>query len=153
MTRVLKSAALSFFFTLCLTAAFITHRLHTRPRALAPRELFAAVSNQVTAIRRANFATAYGQSSNDVQQKFTLPQFEQMVRRQYSQLGKGGRIEFGRVDVDELNAIVEATIVTGDGLAESFEFALVAEGESWKVSGVRAIGLANQRQRAIGLRL
>lgn len=153
MTRVLKSAALSFVFTLCLTAACVTHRLHAHSTAPAARELFTAVSDQVSAIRRANFATAYGQSSNDVQQKFTLPQFEQMVRRQYSQLGKGGRIEFGRVDVDHLNATVEATLVTSDGLAESFEFALVAEGEAWKVSGVRAIGLANQTQRAIGIRL
>ena len=82
MNRLAKASLLLFFFSLCGVALFITHRVRERAPAPAPHELFAVVNDQLAAFRAADFPSAYRQAATGVQQKFTLPQFEAMVRRE-----------------------------------------------------------------------
>jgi len=121
--------------------------------APAPRELFAVVSDQLSALREANFAIAYQQATSDVQQKFTLPQFERMVRRQYSKLGKSGRVEFENANVDGATASVDVLLIEENGFSDGYEFTLLAESAGWKIGGVKALPGSVRRQGLVGLRL
>ena len=53
-----------------------------------PRALFAVVNDQLSAVRAADYASAYAYAANGMQQKFTLPQFERMFRRNYPHIAQ-----------------------------------------------------------------
>ena len=78
----------------------------TRPRR-CPHALFAVVNDQLSAFRAADYASAYSYAANGMQQKFTLPQFERMVRRNYADMAEARRVEFGSVRLDGATATVQ----------------------------------------------
>ncbi len=84
MSHAAKASLLLFFLTLCGAATFLTHYVREHKTAPAPRELFTVVNDQLTALRAEDYSSAYRHAASGVQQKFTLPQFETMVRRTYA---------------------------------------------------------------------
>ena len=140
MSRLLKASLLLFFFSLCGAAFFVAHRVEERRPAPAPHDLFAVVNDQLAAFRAADFPGAYRHAATGVQQKFTLPQFEQMVRWNYSALSQARRVEFGSVRVEGVNAIVQVFFFNADGRVRSFLYNLVAEGGGWKIDAVQEVG-------------
>ena len=97
MTHIVKSFLLLFVVSLWAAAIIVTPRFARQTPAPAPRELYSVVNNQLTAFRAADFSRAYRNASTRVQQRFSLPQFERMIRRNYAEMmTETQRVEFGR---------------------------------------------------------
>jgi hypothetical protein len=135
MTRTIKAALLFFFFSLCVSAVVVTHRV--RLQAPAPHQLFAVVEQQLAAFRAADYPSAYRQAASGVQQKFTAPQYEAMIRRDYADMSSAQRIEFGFVKVNGSAALVQVFFRGANGIVRSFLYSLTAEGDSWKINDVQ----------------
>ena len=140
MRPLAKGALLTFFFSLCGAAFVISHHARERTPAPVPRVLFAVVNDQLTAMRAADYAGAYRYAANGMQQKFTLPQFERMLRRDYAGITEARRVEFGSVQVDAGSALVQVFFFARDGSMRTFVYSLTAEHGGWKISGVEEIG-------------
>jgi len=137
MTRMIKASLLFFFFSLCASAVVVTYqmRLHVPPPA--PHQLFAVVEKQLAAFRAADYSSAYHQAASGVQQKFTVPQYVAMIRRDYGDISGAQRIEFGFVKVSGATAVVQVFVREANGSVRAFLYSLIAEGDSWKISGVQ----------------
>jgi hypothetical protein len=150
MTRTIKASLLFFLFSLCATAIMVTHRIRSQAPPPAPRQLFAVVEKQLAAFRAADYSSAYRQAASGVQQKFTAPQYEAMVRRDYGDSSGAQRIEFGFVKVSGSAAVVQVYFCGANGYVRSFLYSLVAEGEAWKISGVQPMQIGD---RPVGLHI
>jgi hypothetical protein len=153
MPRTIKASLLFFFLSLCGAAIFVTDHVRRQAPPPAPHELFAVVENQIAAFRAADYPTAYRHAASGVQQKFTAPQFEAMIRRDYGEMTNTQRIEFGFVKVIDSAAVVQVFFVSERGLARSFLYSLIAEGDSWKINGVQPMRNAPPGQRSAGLHI
>ncbi len=151
MTALFKAALLLFFFSLCGAAFVLTHHLRDHRPAPAPRELFSVVNEQLAAFRASDFRNAYRQASTGVQQKFTLPQFEAMVRQNYGGLASTQRVEFGTVKVQGGTALVQVFFLSATGGIRSFVYSLIAEEGGWKIGGVEELDQPEHRQQLAGL--
>ena len=151
MTGLIKAALLLFFFSLCGAAFIVTHHLRAKTPAPVPHELFAVVSEQLAAVRADDYVNAYRYSASGVQQKFTLPQFEAMVRQSYDFIARGDRVEFGAAQVKGGAASVNVFFISSDGDVRSFVFSLTAESSRWKISGVREQSVHSRRAPLAGL--
>lgn len=136
MSQVVKASLLLFFLTLCAAATLLTHHVRQHSPPPAPRELFSVVNDQLTALRAADFTSAYRHAAMGVQQKFTLPQFETMVRNNYSDITHARRIEFGSVTTQGSTAVVQVFFFDEYGAVRAFLYSLTAEGGVWKIGGV-----------------
>jgi hypothetical protein len=153
MTRTIKASLLFFFLSLCASAIIVTHHVRLQPPQPAPHELFSVVEKQLAAFRASDYSSAYQYASSEVQQKFTMPQFEAMSRREYGDVVNAQSIEFGRVKVSGLVAVVQVFVCHPSGLMRSFVYSLTAEGDSWKINGVRQTRSAPAGRRAGGLHI
>lgn len=153
MTRTIKASLLFFFLSLCASAILVTHHVRSQVPPPAPCELFAVVEKQLAALRAADYSSAYQHAASGVQQKFTVPQFEAMIRRDYGDMTGAQRIEFGFVKVSGAAAVVQVFFDGPNELVRSFVFSLIAEGDSWKISGVQPMQGGRPRHRAAGLQI
>ena len=151
MNRPAKTALLAFFLSLCASATLVTHYYRSHTPAPAPRELFSVVNTQVAAFRSADFSRAYEQAATGVQQKFTLAQFEAMIRRDYAHMGRSHHIEFGFVKVQGASAVVQVFFFNLDGSIQPYLYSLSAEPTGWKIEGVQRMRPSPPGQRAAGL--
>ena len=139
MSARIKASLLLLFFLICGSAFFVAHQLRQRLPAPVPRELFAIVNQQLTAFRASDFRGAYRQAATGVQQKFTLAQFEAMVRRNYPAMTRAHRVEFGLVKVNGGTALVQVFFFAENGSVRSFMYSLISEDDSWKIDGVEEL--------------
>ncbi len=139
MRHSIKAAVLLFMFLICGAGFVITQRVREQVTAPAPRELFAIVNQQLTAFRTADFQAAYQQAATGVQQRFTVVQFEKMVRQRYPDVVRGSRVEFGQVKVRGSNAIVQVFIVHANGATRSFLYSLTHEENAWRIDDVEEL--------------
>jgi hypothetical protein len=91
----------------------------------------------VAAFRAADYSSAYRQAASGVQRKFSAPQYEAMIRRDYADIIGAERIEFGFVKVNGSAAVVQVFFPQRTGAVRSFLYSLIAEGDSWKINGVQ----------------
>jgi hypothetical protein len=150
MTPLAKGSLLTFFFSLCGAAFIISHQFREHAPTPVPHTLFAVVNDQLSAVRAADYASAYAYAANGMQQKFTLPQFERMVRRNYAHIAQARRVEFGDVRLDGGSATVEVFFFTRNGDMRAFLYSLTAEAESWKISGVEELEAWRKPRRPAG---
>ncbi len=153
MTRTIKISLLLFFLSLCISAIFVTHYVRLQVLPPAPHELFSVVEKQLAAFRAADYSSAYRHAASEVQQKFTMPQFEAMIRRDYGEMTNAERIEFGLVKVNGSAAVVHVFFCGADGSVRSFLYSLIAEGGSWKINGVQPTQSAPAGHRSAGLHI
>lgn len=139
MSRTIKAALLLFLFALCSSAIVVTHRVRSQQPPPAPRQLFAVVEQQLAAYRAADYSSAYRQAASGVQQTFTAPQYEAMIRREYGDMTGAQRIEFGLVKVTGPTALVQVFVREANGSMRAFLYSLIAESDSWKINGVQPI--------------
>ena len=138
MSRFAKATLLLFFFSLCGAAFFITARVREHAPTPAPHELFAIVNEQLAAFRADDFPSAYRQATSGVQQKFTLPQFEAMVRRNYGEIATpAGGIWFGAGG--RKHGAGGGFFLARDGSTRVFLYSLISEAGGWKIGGVEEI--------------
>lgn len=150
MTRFAKASLLLFFFSLCGVAIFVTHEIRERIPAPAPHELFAVVNDQLAAFRAEDFPGAYRYAATGVQQKFTLHQFESMVRRDYAEMAHAQRVEFGSVKIEGSTALVQVFFFAGNGSARCFIYSLISEDRGWRIGGAEELRRYRPSQRLAG---
>jgi hypothetical protein len=151
MTRIAESSLVVFFFSLCAAAVIVTHNFDRHVPAPHTHELYSVVNSQLAAFRAADFSRAYRNASSAVQQKFSLPQFESMIRRDYSAITETHRVEFGFVQVQGSTALVPVFFFDKAGRAQSFIYSLMAEDGVWKIEGVEPVRVLRPRQ--VGLHI
>lgn len=140
MRRPLKAWLLFFIFSLCAAAVLLTHYVRQQRPAPAPRELFAVVNEQLAALRADDYLGAYRHAATGVQQKFTVAQFEKMIRERYRHMPHADRVEFGTVKVqDATSAFVQVFFFERDGAVRSFIYSLVHEEAGWRIDGVEEV--------------
>ncbi|MEN3367937.1 MAG: hypothetical protein V7609_80 [Verrucomicrobiota bacterium] len=139
MTRTIKASLLFFFFSLCAAAMIVTHRVRLQVPVPAPHQLFAVVEQQLAAFRVADYSGAYRHAASGVQQKFTAPQYEAIIRREFADMFGAQHIEFGFVKVNGPAAVVQVFFCGANGSIRSFVYSLIAEGGSWKINGIQSM--------------
>jgi Domain of unknown function (DUF4864) len=147
MTRIAKSFLLLFFFSLWAAALIVTHQFARQTPA--PRELYSVVGNQLSAFRAADFSRAYRNASSRVQQKFSLSQFESMIRRNFGGLTETPRVEFGFVQAQGESAILQVFFFTDDGATRAFLYTFVVEDGVWKIEGIEPMPILRSRQTGL----
>ena len=150
MSRIAKASLLLFFFSLCGAAFVVTHELRDGVPPPLPRELFAVVNEQLTALRASDYVSAYRHAATGVQQKFTLPQFERMARHSYGVIDRD-RVEFASAKVEGSTALGHVFFVSPDGSVRAFVYSLAAENKLWKISGVHELLVNPTRSALAGL--
>ena len=137
MSPITKSGVLLFFLSLCTVAGFFSQSVQQKKQPIpAPRELYSVVNDQLAAFRADDFSRAYRHAATNVQQKFSLAQFEALIRYEYAEIGHPERVEFGVVRVEGAEALVQVFFYSRDGTIRPFLYSLVAEGRTWKIDGV-----------------
>jgi hypothetical protein len=129
----------------------VTHHAPAKAPAPAPHDLFSVVNSQLVAFRSSDFRRAYGNAAAAVQQKFTLQQFELMIRHNYPDMTRLHRIEFGFVKVDGATALVQVFFFAADGSVRPYLYSLVAEDSGWKVESVEPMRAPPPGHRLGGL--
>jgi len=152
MTHLAKSILLLFFFSLCAAAIIVTSRFQPPVPPPTPHELYSVVNSQLAAFRALDFSRAYYHVASDIQRKFSVPQFEQMIRHNYAAMTQQRRIEFGLVQVRNATALVQVFFFASDGNAQCFLYNFVAEDGGWKIEGVERIRGPHSGRRYTGLR-
>lgn len=145
MSRGLKIGLLLFFAALCGAALLATWQVRERGRPPQAKELFSVVNRQLSEFRAANFVSAYRHSALVVQRKFSLGQFEEMVRRDYPSMTQQANVEFGEVHVIGRSALVQVFLVAPDGAIRGFLYSFTAEADGWKIDGVQSLSLPERR--------
>lgn len=151
MNRIVKVSLLLFFFALCGVAMLATHFAGKRTPAPAPKELYSVVNRQLSAFRAADFGSAYRHAAAGMQQKFSLSQFELMIRRDFSPMTRAQHVEFGAVQIIGATAAAQVFLTTPDGVVRGFLYSFTAEADGWKIDGVQSLG-EKPAQRRRGLR-
>ena len=139
MTLSVKASLLLFFLLICGSAFVVTHQFRQRLPAPVPRELFAIVNQQLVALRTADFQSAYRHAATGVQQKFTLAEFETMVRRNYPEVTRAQRVEFGLVKVQGGSALVQVFFFGETGRYVHSSTASQTRTRHWKIDGVEEL--------------
>jgi hypothetical protein len=137
MKRTVKASLLFFVLTLCALAIVATYRAQQHVPPPAPHQLFAVVEQHLSAFRAADYASVYRQASSGVQQKFTPPEYEAMIRQEYAEVARNQRIEFGLVKVSGPSAAVQVFCRDANGSTRAFLYLLIAEGGTWKINDVQ----------------
>lgn len=150
MTHIVKSFLLLVVVSLWAAAIFVMPRFAWQTPAPAPRELYSVVNNQLTAFRAADFSRAYRNASTRVQQRFSLPQFERMIRRNYAEMmTETQRVEFGVVEAQSESAILQVFFFADNGNARAFLYSFVVEDGVWKIEGVEPMPILRSRRTAL----
>ncbi len=136
MSTKIKACFLMFFLSLCVAGVFGSHYFQQRVPVPSPRELYSVVNNQLDAFRADDFPCAYQYATAGVQQKFSLAQFEALIRHDYTAMTRADRVEFGVARVDGAAALIQVFFYSEDGTIRSFLYSLVAEDHTWKIDGV-----------------
>ena len=153
MTRTIKVSLLFFCLSLWAVAIFVTDHVHRQIPPPAPHDLFAVVENQLAALRVADYSSAYRHAASEVQQKFTMSQFEAMIRRDFGEMANAQRVEFGFAEISGSGGVVQVFFVAENGSTRSFLYRLTAEGDSWRISGVQPMRSAPLGHRPPGLHI
>jgi len=136
----LKVLLLLFFFALCGAAMIATHLTQQHIPAPSARELYSVVDGQLSALRAADFESAYQRAAAGVQEKFSRTQFELMIRRDFATMTEAAKVEFGAVENAATTALVQVFLTTADGVTRVYLYSFSAERDGWKIAGVQSLG-------------
>ncbi len=152
MSHRTKAALLSLLLFICGAGFVVTQKLREHVLPPAPRELFAIVNEQLAALQAADYLSAYRHAATGVQQRFTVPQFEKMMRQRYPEMARHYRVEYGEVKVHGTSAAVQVYLLAGDGSFRSFLYSLTHEEGRWKFDNVEEVRAPRVLDRLAGSR-
>ena len=145
-------SALSFAGTLLL----LDYTFRPQPELATPPELYQVVQRHLAACQSADFPQAYHASAIEVQEKFSLVQFERKLRRDYQPVAAAHHVEYGSVHRPRDNArkaLVDVYFISATGEAVGWTYVLVFEEGDWKVDHGDPIPGWPSGQRLSGVRI
>jgi hypothetical protein len=129
----IKVGIVSMTFGVCAAAVFIRPLPPQRAPEPRPQELFAVVSEELDALRSADYSRAYRQVSLEMQERYNLEAFAEFIRMEQPELALYERVEFGAPRVQGRVIHVPAYIFFPAGEIAALRYTLVREGRSWKI--------------------
>ena len=147
-----KITLMVFFFSLCGTAALVNFYAQQRQDRIKPADLYEVVNRQLSALRGSDYPQAYQRASTGIQRKFTVAQFADMSRSEYSRITRAERVECGAVMCRRNRAIVQVFFTDDAGGVTPCFYSLIHEGEEWKIDGARLMRRWPPGRRLGGLR-
>lgn len=110
-----------------------------RPSTAAVKEkLRAVVRGQLDAFARQDFPAAYAFAAPEIQEQFSLADFEKMVKSTYPIIANSTEAVFGLILDDGSNALVNVRIVGRNQGSVNYQYLLEKVGEQWRIGGVTA---------------
>lgn len=103
-------------------------------------EVRAVVEAQLKAFQDGDYGAAYEFASAGLQQKFTVPLFERLIRRGYPALPRHARAELGigrEAGKDRVAIVV--SVYDGRGRQTDYLYLLVRQSGGWRIEGVEAV--------------
>lgn len=103
-------------------------------------EVRAVVEAQLKAFQNGDYGAAYEFASAGLQQKFTVPLFERLIRRGYPALPRHTRAELGigrEAGKDRVAIVV--SVYDGRGRQTDYLYLLVGQSDGWRIEGVEAV--------------
>ncbi len=147
-----KRALVILALAVCVFGTWLNGSL--QPRALArPTEIYNVVCNQIHALRRADYPSAYRQVSATFQDRFSPEAFPDLLRTEYPEVLRADRVEFGAVQSNSHRALVQVYFIFPEGHVVPCTYSLVNEDSAWKIDGTRIDRRAKTQQRLGGVRL
>lgn len=156
MKAMLRAGALAFALSLVGTLALLHYALYPHPERVTPPELYQVVQRHLAACRSADFPRAYHAAASEVQERFSLVQFEKKIRREYQPVAGADHVEFGAVHRprgDVKKTLVDVYFISQTGEAVGWTYMLVFEDGDWKVDHGDPIPGWPTGQRLSGLRM
>ena len=131
---------IAVFFLAMMTLAGVRAQTPdaTRIRLSAPevrKEIVAVVSAQLDAFRADDWEKAYSYSARTFQSVMSLDQFATLISRNYTVVWKNTRAEFALPSDNGRVAVVAVRVFSG-GKSEAYNWLLVKEGGTWRITGV-----------------
>jgi hypothetical protein len=123
---------LALWLVAALTAAEPVKRASTPE---VRKEVVAVIEAQLAAFRSGNHAKAYGYAAADLRAQKPLPVFAEIVQRNYPEIWRNTRAEFGLVHDDGRQATVTVQVFAKDN-DTAYDFTLVKEQTGWRIYGV-----------------
>jgi hypothetical protein len=120
-------------FGVCAAAVFIRPlppRRAPEPRA---RELYAVVIEELAALREADYSRAYRQVSLDMQERYNVEAFAEVIRTERPELADFEHVEFGALKTQGRTVQVPAYVFFPAGEIAAVRYTLVREGRAWKI--------------------
>lgn len=136
---VLVLRALSLPFTASLVFFLITPAATQplrRSTAEVRQEVTGVVEAQFTAFRDGDYARAYSFAAAGLQQQFTVPAFERMVKDNYPIIAYWRAVSFGPVEDNGREAVMELTVQGRGGRSRVFRYQFIREPDGWRINGV-----------------
>ncbi len=155
MKYLLRATWFLCIVSLVGTLLLLDHTLRPRPESVTPQELYLVVQHHLAACRSADFPRAYHASANEVQERFSLVQFEKKIRSDYQPVAGADHVEYGAVHRARGNAkrmLVDVYFISPSGEAVGWTYVLVFEDNDWKVDHGDPIPGWPAGQRLSGLR-
>ncbi len=143
-------------FSLAGTLLLLDYTVRPRPEQATPTELYQVVQRHLAACRSADFPRAYHTAANEVQEHFSLVQFEKKLRRDYQPVAGADHVEFGAIHRprgDGKKTLVDVYFISQSGEAVGWTYILVFEDGDWKVDHGDPIPGWPGGQRLSGLRI
>ncbi len=132
-----KISAVVLFLAICAAVPGGSYLLDRyRARQATPADLYKVIHTQLDAFRSDDFSLAYSQASYGMHQKFSLDEFEKMIRKDYAEFARAQRIEFGLVQYRDRRALIEVFFIDRNESVQPCIYNLIFEGARWKVDGV-----------------
>lgn len=128
-----------FCLLLCLTMGAGVASAGPSPEKVRT-EVRAVVAAQLKAFQDGDYGAAYEFASAGLQQKFTVPLFERLIRRGYPALPRHTRAELGIVrEAGEDRVAVVVSVYGGRGRQTDYLYLLVRQSSGWRIEGVEAV--------------
>lgn len=151
MNTARKICLLFFFIAICAGATLIRYRADVLMERVNPVDLYSVVNQQLKALHTDDFPAAYAHASTGLQQKFTLAQFADMIRTDYPRIARADHVEFGGVELRGRHALIQVFFIGHDTQVIPCIYALVNEGNGWKVDGVQILQRGHARLKLNGI--
>ena len=133
MNRRHRIGLILIFLGVCGGAALVQRALDAGQLVARPAELYEVVSQEIDAVREADFSRAYQQVSTGFQEKFNVEAFADLVRADYPSLHQIERVEFGRIAREGRRALVQVYFFLPNGDIVPCVYRLVSEENAWKI--------------------
>lgn len=134
--RRTKIGIVAVTFAVC-GAALLMRPSPRRAPEPKPQALYDVVMEQLTALRAADYSSAYRHVSLSMQERFNLDDFADRVRTEHPEIARFERVEFGAITVQGRYAMMPAYFFLPSGAIALVHYTFVREDGTWKIDGSR----------------
>jgi len=98
--------------------------------------LHAAISGQLEAFRKDDYAAAYVFAAQAIKAKFALEDFERMVRAGFPAIAHSTSAKFGLTFDNGDEAVINVRVFSEGREPVDYQYTMHRDGEAWRITGV-----------------